>query len=240
MTKKSKRRSAQSPERKTNWLVLGGILGIGVVGLFALLFYSLQGPGAPTPVPTPAPSFVLEEYCDANPENCIVTGAADAPITVVEVSDYGCGHCANFNLQSADTLKAQYVNSGQVRWITLPYALGGQTGFPTLPSASAAFCANEQGVFEPYHKALYGLQSTADFNKRDGFLNLAESLRLDTEAFAACLDDGRYEANIRANIQAANNSGINSTPSFYINGELVRGNLPLANFQQLIDAALAS
>ncbi len=240
MTKKSRKRSAQAPEKKTNWVVLGGILGIGVVGLFALLFYSLQGPGAPTPTPTPAPNFALEDYCDANPENCIFTGAADAPITVVEVSDYGCGHCANFNLQTADALKAQYVASGQVRWVTMPFALGGQTGYPTLPSASAAFCANEQGAFESYHQALFSIQGTSSYNQTEGFMSLAESLGLDTEAFAACLDDGRYEDMVVDNIRVVNSNGVQSTPSFFINGELVRGNVPLANFQQLIEAELAS
>lgn len=240
MTKKSRNRSAQTPERKTNWLVLGGILGIGVVGLFAMLFLSLQGPGAPTPTPTPAPNFALEDYCAANPENCVVTGPADAAVTIVEVSDYGCGHCANFNLQTADTLKAQYVSTGQVRWVTLPYALGGQTSYPTLPSASAAFCANEQGAFESYHKALFSIQGTSNYNKSEGFMGLAESLGLDTEAFADCLNDGRYEANVMSNIQVAARNNIQSTPSFFINGELVRGNVPLASFQQLIEAALAS
>ena len=235
-----KRRSLKAEERKTNWLLIGGIIGVGVVGLFGLLFASLQGSGPPTPALTATPSFVLEDYCTANPGNCIVDGAADAPITVVEVSDYGCGHCANFNLNSADILKAQYVDSGQVRWITVPYALGGQTGYPTLPSSSAALCANEQGQFEPFHKALFANQGTSRFNTRDGFLDAASTLGLDVEAFAACIDDGRYQATIASNIQAASLSGINSTPTFFVNGEMVLGNLPVANFQQLLNAQLGS
>ncbi|MBK6326166.1 MAG: DsbA family protein [Chloroflexi bacterium] len=239
-TRSRNKRNAQKDERKTNWAIIGGIIGLGVVGLFGLLFASLQGTGAPTAVPTPTRSLVLEDYCAANPANCVATGAADAALTVVEVSDYGCGHCANFNLNSADILRAQYVESGQVRWITIPYALGGQNGYPTLPSAASALCANEQGAFEPYHKALFGIQQTADFNTRDGFLKIAGNLGLDTTAFAACYDDGRYESTVSANIQAANRSGISATPTFFINGQKVEGNLPIANFQQLLDSELGS
>lgn len=243
MAKKVKsRRSTQTKERKTNWLVIGGIIGLGVVGLFGLLFASLQGSGPPTPEPTPSPSFVLEDYCTANPENCVAIGSADAPVTVVEVSDYGCGHCANFNLNSADILKSEYVDSGRVQWITLPYALGGQTGYPTLPSAASALCANEQGTdaFEAYHKALFALQGTANYNSRDGFMEVAGNVGLDLDAFAACYDDGRYESTLAANIQAANLSGVSATPTFYVNGEVVRGNLPLENFRQLLETQVGS
>jgi protein-disulfide isomerase len=179
---------------------------------------------------------MLQDYCEANPENCMVEGEATAPVTIVEVSDYGCGHCKNFNVDTAPILKQQYVETGIVRWITVPYALGGQTGFPTAPSANAAMCSAEQDAFPPFHTALFTLQGTGTFNTMAGFVNIANSLGLDADALATCVDDGRFNANIQQNIQAATAAGINSTPSFFVNGELVRGNLPLANFQQLIEA----
>lgn len=241
MAKRSTRkRSTATEERKTNWLIIGGIIGVGVIGLFGLLFASLQGSGPPTPEPTPTRSFVLEDYCTANPDNCVQVGSADAPVTVVEVSDYGCSHCANFNLNSADILKSEFVDTGKVRWITLPFALGGQTGFPTLPSTNSALCANEQGAFEAYHTALFGLQTSGAYNTREGFMSVAGNLGLDLDAFAACIDDGRYESIIGDNIQAANLSGISATPTFFVNGTKVEGNLPLANFQQLLAAEVGS
>jgi len=231
-----RRRSTQADERKTNWLIIGGFIGLGVIGLFGLLFASLQGSGPPTAEPTPSRSLILEDYCNSNPDNCVAIGAADAPVTLVEVSDYGCGHCANFNLNSADILKSEFVETGQVRWITLPYALGGQGGYPTLPSAASALCANEQGAdaFEAYHKALFALQGTANYNTRDGFMSVAENLGLDMAAFEACYDSGRYESTVGENIQAANRSGVSATPTFYVNGQIVRGNLPLDSFRQLL------
>ncbi len=242
MAKRIKKRSrtTKNEDRKTNWILIGGMIGIGVIVLFGLLFFSLQGPGAPTPEPTPTRSFLLEDHCNNNPENCVITGSEDAPVTIIEVSDYGCGHCRNFNLDSAPTLKQQYVDSGIVRWITLPYALGGQTGFPTAPSANAALCAAEQDAFEGFHTALFGIQGTNNFNNVDGFVEVANDLGLDADALVSCIEDGRYNDTIMQNIQAANNAGIGSTPSFFINGELIRGNIPLSNFQSIIESEAGS
>lgn len=238
MAKRIKKRSRASKkeERQTNWILIGGIVGVGVIALFGLLFLSLQGSGAPTPVPTPTRSFLLQDHCETNPDNCMVEGADNAPVTVIEVSDYGCGHCKNFNLDTAPTLKAQYVDTGIVRWLTLPYALGGASGYPTAPSANAALCAAEQGAFPAFHTALFGIQGTGTFNTPAGFTEVANNLGLDADALTACIEDGRYNDIVQQNIQAATIAGINSTPSFFVNGELVRGNLPLANFQQLIEA----
>jgi protein-disulfide isomerase len=236
----TKRSRTQTHERKTNWWLIGGFVGVGVIGLFALLFLSLQSAGAPPIEPAPEHNLILENYCKANPDNCLASGSADAPITIVEISDYGCGHCRNFNLDTADALKAQYVDSGQVRWVTLPYALGGQTGFPTAPSATAVLCANEQGAFEDFHTALFTLQGTNDFNTINGFTAIGSDLGLDTDALAACVEDGRYNDILNDNIQIASQAGINSTPSFFINGQLVRGNMPLENFQQIIETELGS
>lgn len=240
MAKRAMKRRAPTKERQTNWVLIGGMIGLGVIALFALLIASLQGGGGATSSAEPTRSFVLADYCTANPENCIFEGADTAPITVVEVSDYGCGHCRNFHFDSLDTLRAQFINTGQVRWVRLPYALSNQSGYPTLPSASAAFCAHEQGAFAEFDKAVFGLQGTASFNSRDGFLNVAQQVGLDMDAFVACYDNGRYEDRILANVQAAGRSGITATPSFFVNGQLVRGNLPLANFQQLLSAEIGS
>jgi protein-disulfide isomerase len=241
MTKRIKKRSrvSKKEERKTNWIIIGGIVGVGVIALFGLLFFNLQSSGVPTPVSTPTRSLMLQDHCENNPENCIIEGDAAAPVTIVEVSDYGCGHCANFNLDTSPLLKEQYVDTGIVRWITMPYALGGQTGYPTAPSATAAMCAAEQDAFPAFHTALFGLQGTGAFNTTAGFVEVANNLGLDANALTACIEDGRYNSIVQQNIQNANSAGINSTPSFFINGELVRGNVPLANFQQLIEAEAA-
>ena len=204
----------------TNWYVIGGVAAIGVVGLFALLFLTLQGQGVPTP--TPAPDLALLDYCEQNPENCIARGEADAPVTVVEVSDYGCSHC-----------RQQYVDTGQVRWIALPYALSNQTA----PTAEAAMCAADQGAFWEFHEAMFELQTSEIALTEAAFTQAAEALDVDLDAFESCLDSNEYAPVVQNNIQAAARAGVSATPTFFINGTMVEGNRPLADFQQIIESA---
>jgi protein-disulfide isomerase len=235
-----KRRTTRKVARKTNWVVIGGVVGIGVIGLFALLFVALQGGDAASS--NANSNNFLTNFCNSNEANCIEQGASDAPVTFIEVSDYGCGHCRNFNLDKANALKEQYVATNQVRWVVMPYTLRDQSGqLPTLPSAVSAMCANEQDRFFDYHHALFELQGSPLFNTEAGFMDTAASLEMDTEAFASCLQNNDYTDVLLRNISAAKNAGVRSTPTFFINGRKVEGNLPnISDFQQVIDAALGS
>lgn len=225
MTKHGKK---SKQKRGTNWWVIGGMV-IGGMVLVALMALALQGPD----------TLSLERYCEQNPANCIVEGAADAPVTIVEVSDYGCGHCRDFNVDTAVTLHQQYVETGQVKWVILPFALSSQPG-GTMPSAIAALCAAEQDNFPAFHRAAFDLQSSPLYNTAEGLQAAAATAGLDTAVFAACLADNDYEQMVRRNMQAAASAGINSTPSFALGKEIIRGNLPLAVFQQRLDSLLGS
>ncbi len=229
MTKRVKNR--QSAKGKSNWMLVGGIVLGGIIifaGLIALAFRE----------PTRAS---LLAYCNNNPDNCIVLGNEAAEVSVVEVSDYGCSHCRDFNLSTGPILEAQYIDTNEVKWVVVPFALQSSVGgFPTLPSSVAAMCANEQGVFADFHETLFQLQGTELFNTTEGFLQVAASLDMDTDAFASCLDNNSYADLILENITMAQQAGINSTPSFVIDGDLMAGNQPIAVFQQRLDALLDS
>ena len=225
-TTKNSRRKQQ--KRETNWKVIGVIIAISAVallGMFALAFRE------PTQID-------LAKYCDNNPENCIVNGPSTATARIVEVSDYGCPHCQTFNLETAPLLEQTYGENNEFQYVVMPYALGGQSGYPTMDSAVAAFCANEQDKFWEFHEATFASQGSASFNTEAGFLETAASIDLDTEAFASCLADNNYEDNVRANIRAASAAGINSTPSFQIDGKLLTGAQPFTVFQQRIESLL--
>ncbi len=219
----AKQAKMNTHKRKTNWWVIGGVIvgGVLFVGLLAL---ALRGPE----------TLQLERYCEQNPENCLAEGAENAPITIVEVSDYGCPHCRDFNEETAGQIAEQYIETGQVKWVVLPFALSNQT----VPTAVAALCAAEQDKFPAYHQAAFALQDSPLFNTTEGLQAAAKSAGLDTAAFATCLADNEYEQVIRQNMQAAVNAGINSTPSFAIGTEIIRGALPFAVFQQRIESLL--
>ena len=212
-------RKTRQPGRNTNWLLIGGIV-VAVVVVLGLLALALREPGGSV-------GGDLIQYCQDNPDNCLAKGAEDAPITIIEVSDYGCSHCRNFNLETAGLLEDLYVTPGDVRWITLPYALG----VGTTPPAEAAFCAAEQDRFDDYHIRMFQLQGTPGIYETSGLVQVATELGMDATDFAACIDDGTYSNAVQRNIRAASGAGVSSTPTFVINDNVFPGNRPLTFFQ---------
>lgn len=231
MAKVTPRRKKRAQKRSTNWLVIGGIVLIGVAALFALLFATLQGQGEPTPV---AQSNSLVDFCAENDDNCVEKGESDAPVTVVEISDYACIHCRNFNVEGpADDLEADYVETGQVRWITLPYS----SNATTEPAAEAAFCAAEQGVFHEYHREMFALFGTDGAYSPEGIRSAATNAGADLEAFDGCRSGDNNATLLQQNRSATLDAGVTVTPTFFVNGQKIEGNAP-QEIRQLIDAAL--
>lgn len=230
MAKKvSKRRKAQTQQKQTNWILIGGVVGIGVIGLFALLFISLQGPAAPE-------LLSLETYCEENPNNCIIEGADDAPVTIVEISDYGCTHCRTFYVETEPLLKEQYVSTGDVRFINVPFALS----TATVPAANGGLCAAEQEKYLAFSQAMFQQYDETDALERAGIVRAGEKAGLDSEQFTECLNQSRYNNVLQQNMQAVGEAGVSSTPNFFINGEHIEGAIPFAAFQQRIAVLLGS
>jgi protein-disulfide isomerase len=220
-----RRRARQQQQRQTNWLLIGGIVGtlLVVLGLFALAW---------RPAETGFPN--LADYCDENSGNCLSSGPASAPVTVVEISDYGCGHCRDFNLDTASLLKAEYVETGRIRWLTVPFSLSAQTA----PAAEAALCAAEQDAFEAFHQRMFEVQDDPTALTPTAFLAAAANLGLNTETFNTCLTSNRYQGIVADNNRAATRAGVKATPSFFINGVLLEGNYPLETFRQRLESLL--
>ncbi len=232
MAKKARvSRRARREQKGTNWMLIGGVVAAVLIvgGLFYLLFLSVQDQDTVEQVQP------LAEYCRENPDRCITKGSPDAPVTIVEVSDYGCGHCRNFNLDTAPLLEDLYVRQGQVQWIAVPYALGAQT----TPAAEASMCAAEQDKFFEFHERMFEIQDEPQALSADGFRQAAEELELNMETFNTCISGRKYNDIISSNVRVASRAGVQSTPTFFINDQLLRGNAPLATFQQRINSILS-
>jgi protein-disulfide isomerase len=199
---------------------------VGAIALFGLLYLAMREPDTQT----------LSEFCDAADGNCVVEGASDAPVTMVEISDFGCSHCRNFHQETASTLKQEFVDTGLVRWVVMPYALSSST----LPASNAALCANEQGKFFEFSDALFSVEPVEEALLRDSFIQVGQEIGLDSASFEQCLADGRYNNTISTNQQAASQAGVNSTPTFFVNDQIIRGNVPLEEFENRINQQLNS
>lgn len=164
-------------------------------------------------------------------------GRADAPVVVVEFSDFGCTFCAMFATSTYPTLHREFVATGRVRWKYVPFVMG---MFPNGDEAArTAECAAEQGKFWEMHDRLFATQR--EWKRRGSaaalFTGYAREIGLDAGRFASCYREDRGGARTSANNRAADAARIRATPSFIINGRLVEGALPVETFRQVLTAA---
>jgi protein-disulfide isomerase len=183
-------------------------------------------PSAPTPT---IMDFVLSDARHFQ-------GSDDAPVTMVEFSDFKCPFCGRFSTETLPLIREQYINTGQVRFVYKHFAILGSESNRT---AEAAECAAEQGQFWEYHDLIFADQTTTRsvFND-DALTRLAGDLGLETAAFSDCLASGRYTDQIQRESQAASAMGLRGTPGFLINGVFVSGAQPVEAFQQVIEEQL--
>jgi protein-disulfide isomerase len=159
-------------------------------------------------------------------------GRQDAPITIVEFSDYQCPYCQAFYLQTFSQLLSAYPD--QIRFVYRDLPLPGHP--ESQPAAEAADCAGEQGAYWKFHDDLFSGQYPLG---RSAYDQYAANLGLDLTAFDNCLNDHRYQSEVKADAADAASLGLNGTPSFVINGRILIGARPLEDFKAIIDEELA-
>ncbi len=176
----------------------------------------LEAPRAAVAIPAGAPS----------------AGPRDAPVTLVEFTDYQCPYCHRAQAV-VDQVLARY--PGKLRFVHLDFPLDGHPG--AVPAARAARCAAEQGKFWEYHRSLMtapGSLDSADLAGR------ASALRLDEASFGACVSSDRHDSAIQASLRQGEELGVNGTPAYFVNGRMLSGARPIESFVELIDAELAA
>lgn len=164
-------------------------------------------------------------------DGAFAQGPKDAPVTIVEFSDFQCPFCSRV-IGTLKEVVRLYPQQVRLAFRDFPIA---SLHPKAQKAAEAARCAGEQGKFWEYHDLLFESQAqatTADFKR------FAGQLKLDASRFATCLDSGRHVGAVAADIQEGTRLGITGTPTFFINGRLVVGALPLETFQRLIEREL--
>ena len=160
-------------------------------------------------------------------------GDPKAPVTIVEFSDFQCPYCK----QVQGTLKgllAKY--NGRVKLAFRDFPM--RAIHPRAETAAeASRCAEEQGKFWEYHDALFADQSKLD---AAGLASTARSLGLDEKSFQSCQASGKFKAQIDTDLRDGSKAGVEGTPGFFVNGVFINGSQPQAEFEKIIDSALAS
>ncbi|MFT4312483.1 MAG: DsbA family protein [Candidatus Woesearchaeota archaeon] len=249
MTSKTKHENTthHSTRRVENTNQNNPMMWIAVVQTVLLFVVVLQlgmlevGTSAPAQQPAPAPQPAPQpgEQQPGQPQEIDmeslltptsrIIGDSDAPVTIIEYSDFRCGFCARFHSETYELLKEEYIDTGIVRFVYKDFpVVGGQE------AAEAAWCAQEQGQFWEYHDLVFeNHQSISNANLK----SWAAQLGLDTAQFNECLDSGQYEERVLSEAIVARDLGVQGTPTFIINGEILVGAQPFAAFEQAIAAA---
>ncbi len=167
-------------------------------------------------------------------------GREEAPLVVVDFSNYLCPHCQNHALNVLPRLKAEYIDTGKIRYVFRDFPFPGQDH--VIRAGEAAACAQEQGRYYEYHEVLFrasGLWGELRGEALDRVLvDLARQLGLDGEAFGACLASGRHRAGVLADQKLATDLGLTGTPTFFIDQEKIPGFISYEEWKNRLDEAL--
>ncbi len=163
-------------------------------------------------------------------------GRPTAPVTMYEMSDFQCPFCAEFALQTMDTLEREYVATGKVRIVFVNFPLSMHRN--SEPAAELAMCAARQGKFWAMHDLLFRTQNRWQGLAEPGsfFLGLGDSVGANRDSLTACVRDGAMRGVVRADAEGSFRSGARSTPTFYVEGGLVVGAQPMAVFRTVLDS----
>ena len=179
-----------------------------------------------------------ESALDIN-EKDFVIGNEDAKITIIEYASLSCSHCADFHVNTLETLKKEYIDTGKARMVFRDYPFN----YPALLGSMVLRCIPENYRYD-YMNALFKLQ-TDWVNKKNKktiqeLYKIMQSGGMTKDEYDACIYNTELENEILEGVMEAQNQfNIKSTPSFIINGKLIEGNKSIKEFRQIIDKILS-
>ena len=181
----------------------------------------------------PAPEQIIR--AKLNLTGVPMLGSKDAPLTIVEFTDYQCPFCQRFHVTTYAELKKNYIDTGKVRFYSRDMPLDFHAN--AMRAAQASRCAGDQNQ---YWKLREVMSANPDKLDLDHIMNFAADLKLDLKTFRACIADEKYKAAVQADVMEAMRIGANGTPAFVVgkstpegvDGELMLGAMPLAMFEE--------
>ena len=195
-------------------------------------------------LPTNQPSIPLEISADNDP----IIGNPDAPITIIEFSDFQCPFCARFHIQTLPTIMEEYIEKGSVKLVFRDFPI--QSIHPNaVPASVAAECANEQGKFKQMHDILFEKQNEWSNLETvyaiELFNQYSEQINLEQGQFSSCLSTAKYVKEIQNDLDDGRTYGVTGTPGFFIGNQQIgfvelKGAQPFESFKNVIDKQLGN
>lgn len=188
-----------------------------------------QAVASSTPAPSQAPPKQIQVSLGNGPQE----GLANAPVTIVQFSDYQCPFCEKFNTETFPQIDEQYIKTGKVKFVYRDFPLDFHEF--AQKAAESARCAFEQNKFFEYHDIIFKNQSAIAISNLKQY---AKDLGLDTAKFNTCLDSGKTAVDVKKDLADGASYGVTGTPTFFINGWILVGAQPFSTFEQAIESEL--
>lgn len=203
--------------------------GAGAVALSLAVFGAWNGADAQT--------VSNEELMKPGPRGDHVLGKPDAPVTIIEYASMTCSHCADFAVKTFPLLKTRYIDTGKVRFIFRE--------FPLDPLAAGAFmlagCVDKDRYFDAVDALFHQQRNWVVKEPLPPLMNIAKQFGMNQQQFEQCLSDQKLLNQIEAaRNRAAQMFGVNSTPTFFINGQIQRGAISIEEWEKLLQPLLKS
>jgi protein-disulfide isomerase len=184
-----------------------------------------------------AQTIPMEELMNPGPLPDRVLGSADAPVTIVEYASMTCPHCAHFHETTYPELKKRYIDTGKVRYIFREFPLD----ITAAAGSMLARCAGEDKYFSMLEVLFHQQKQWAVQKPIPALLAIAKQAGFSQQSFEACLANQKMLEDLeKGRDRAATKFGVNSTPTFFINGTRKAGGLSIEDFEKLIQPYLKS
>ncbi|MDH7488785.1 MAG: DsbA family protein [Anaerolineae bacterium] len=179
-------------------------------------------------------AFIPPRRYEVSLDDDPVKGSPDAPVTIVEFSEFQCPYCGYYSREVFPKIDEAYIKTGKVKYVFRDFPLSFHSN--AQKAAEAAGCAGQQGKFWEYHDVLFAHQDALDIPSLKQY---AADLGLDTAQFDACLDSGTMAKEVAGDAADGQTYGVSGTPAFFVNGIRLNGAQPFEAFQELIEEELA-
>ncbi|MBT5023328.1 thioredoxin domain-containing protein [Candidatus Woesearchaeota archaeon] len=194
----------------------------------------LTNPPTPQAPSAPQPQEPIDVDEETLMDDDAIKGDLDAPVTIVEFSEFECPFCAKFYSDTYLKIKSEYIDTGKVRIVFRDFPLGFHAN--AQKAAEAAECAGDQDMYYDMHDMLFEDGVVGGVTT---FKKYAKELGLDTEEFDECLDSDKHAQEVQDDMAAGSSFGVSGTPAFFINGQKIVGAQPFSAFEAIIEEELA-
>ncbi|MFA6527921.1 MAG: DsbA family protein [Candidatus Gracilibacteria bacterium] len=209
----------------STFALIGILIGLGIS--------SLDGGSVSTTVIDPTTGTGTTEVVLPDAEDDAVLGDANAPVTIIMFSDYECPACYYFETEIFPLIKADFIDTGKIKFIYRDFPLVSKHPMAHI-TAEAAECADDYSKYYEYQDLIvanYDEWSTYEGDINQLLTDYAATIEgIDTTAFKACLDDGKYYDEVEADMSDGRDAGVQGTPSFFINGQKIQGVPPYEDY----------